>query len=364
MTILHLRSSDLYSSPERLIIGQCRFLTTFDSVCASFIRPGQTNKFLEECARAKIKCEAINESFTGDWRTIGQIREILKRHHVDLIVTHDYKSNLLGYRAAHRERIKQIAYFHGLTMEDSKVKLYNAIDRKVLRQIGQVITVSELTKTLLIQRGLEGGRIDVVPNAIDPDVMLKGERPGSLSDEPTKILGAGRFSHEKGFDLLLEAADKLNRESIAFKIYLYGTGLEEERLRQMVDKLSLQDRVEFCGFVDDIKPIMREMDFLIMPSRSEGMPVIILEAWSQKLGVVATKVGGIPLMIRDGDNGLLIEPENVDDLKAKMKQAVDHRDLTDRIGIAGYNEIVEKYSFQVQAERLRDVYTEAARQRA
>lgn len=359
MTILHLRSSDLYSSPERLIIGQCRFLKDFDSVCASFVRPGQKNKFLEECGKAGINNESISEAFTGDWRTIGQIRELISRYHVDLIVTHDYKSNLFGYRAAVRERIKQIAYFHGLTMEDSKVRLYNAIDRKVLKQIGQVITVSELTKTLLIKRGLEGGRVEVVPNAIDPAVMLSGERNGSKRSEPIKILGAGRFSHEKGFDLLVQAADKLNKEGCAFKIYLYGTGLEEEKLKEMVNERQLSDKIEFCGFVDDIKPIMREMDFLIMPSRSEGMPVVILEAWSQKLGVVATKVGGIPLMIRDGDNGLLIEPENVDDIALKMKKAIEDRDLADRIGIAGYNEIVEKYSFQVQAKQLTEIYTAA-----
>jgi glycosyltransferase involved in cell wall biosynthesis len=119
----------------------------------------------------------------------------------------------------------------------------------------------------------------------------------------------------------------------------------------------LGDIVSFCGFVDDILPIFREIDFMVMPSRSEGMPVVILEAWSQQVGVLATSVGGIPEMIKSGQSGLLVPPENVAELSDKLLWALNHRDRMDQFGRAGFELVKEKYTYPVQAARLAAVYS-------
>lgn len=362
MKILQLRSSDLFSSPERLIIGQCRYLTDYEFVCASFSRHGHTNRFLKECEAAGITTEHIPESCTGDIRVIGHIRKLITKHAIDLVVTHDYKSNLYGHLASKKPGVEHIAYFHGRTSEDAKVKLYNLIDWCMLRRITRVITVSELTKQLMVDKGVAADKISVVVNGVDPEMLSIKNRPPhderSLCDENAvrQIVAAGRFSHEKGFDILLEAIHRIKDQSPPFVLHLYGLGPTEDSLRSLTNRLGLDDVVRFCGFVDDILPVFREMDFLVLSSRSEGMPVVVLEAWSQQLGVVATRVGGIPEMIEDGRDGLLVNSEDIQGLSQKILWGLTHVDEMSQFGVRGYELVKERYNYAAQAEALREVY--------
>ena len=360
MKILHLRSSEFYGSPERLIIGQCLHLKEFQHVCGSFVRPGAESRFLEECEKAGIYHKAVRESHLADLRTAARIGQLIDAERVDLLVSHDYKANFYGRMAAKRRSTPQIAYFHGLTSEGLRMRLYNRIDRHVLRKIGLVITVSEVSKSSLVERGVPESRIRVVYNAIDHDSLTKHPKRESSGQPYQRIVAAGRFSHEKGLDILLEAIARIKESAPPFQLYPYGHGVEENNLKQMVSRLGLGDIVEFSGFVDDILPILADMDFMVMPSRSEGMPVAILEAWSQELGVVATSVGGVPEMIQSGQNGLLVDPEDPGALADRMLWALNHPEAMRSYGKAGYKTIGEKFTFEIQAAQLSEIYTEAA----
>lgn len=356
MKILHLRNSDLFSSPERLIIGQCRHLPEFDFLCASFVSPKTPNRFLEECEIAGIETAAIEDSFPGDIRMIGRVRRLILEKGIDLVVTHDYKAGFYAFFARRKLDVRQIAYFHGVTSEDRKVRLYNAVDRQVLKRLKQVIAVSQKTRVLLIDLDIPQENITVVPNAIDDASLIEENQFEVRPEGPARIIAAGRFSHEKGFDLLLQALRKLKDTTPAFKVDLYGVGPEEEKLKQMVRELSLEDTVFFRGFVDSLLPAMRKADFLVMPSRSEGMPVTVLEAWSQRLGLVATTVGGVPEIVTDGVNGLLVPPEDVDALAAGISHAVSNLPEMQQYGSAGFDLVREKYTYSRQAELLRRIY--------
>jgi glycosyltransferase involved in cell wall biosynthesis len=358
MTILHLRNSDIFGSPERLIIGQCRHLPEFRFVCASFVRHRQTNRFLEECVRQGLIAEPCRESFPGDWRVIPQIQRIIRRHQVKLIVTHDYKADFFGYFAAQKCHIPQVGYFHGITAEDLKVKLYNAIDRFMLRRLPCVITISTLTRRLLTERSIKAEKIYVVPNAVPSDSLLDTRQDRSGRKNRIDVIAAGRFSYEKGFDILLRAVAAIKDKAPPFTLHLYGQGPEEEKLRRLTRALGLDDIVSFRGFVDNILPILSQMDLLVLSSRSEGMPVIILEAWSQQVGVLAMAVGGVPELIADGENGLLVPREDVRRLAEKLLWALQHPDEVNRFGMKGFELVKEKYTFESQAKLLRKIYTE------
>lgn len=360
MNILHLRSSDIFGSPERLIIGQCRQLSQFHFLCGSFAKNNAVPKFLDECAREGFETVALNESFTGDLRVISQLREAINSRKIDLVVSHDYKSTFYTYWAARSLPVKRIAYYHGVTSEDFKVKIYNAIDTFTLRRTPHIVAVSEHTKKLLMQRGIEPHAISVVPNAIDA-TKLTAPEPNRSTDGPVKLIGAGRFSFEKGFDILIEAIAEIKDSVPPFVLYLYGRGPEEERLRQMVTRYNLGSVVQFMGFIDDIKPIFRTMDALVISSRSEGMPLIILEAWSEYLGIVATQVGGIPEMITPGETGLLVPPLDVSALKQSLTEAITDRYRMWQFGSAGHRQLPAKYSYARQGELLADIYVSFGR---
>lgn len=359
MRILQLRSSDVFSSPERLIIGQCRHLPEFDFLCASFVRPGVENRFLKECAEAGIDTAEIPDSFPGDIRLIGRLRRLIMEKRIDLVISHDYKAGFYTFFSLRKQAVRQIAYFHGVTSEDKKVKIYNAVDRQVLKRLGQVIAVSEKTRQLLVGMGIESERIEVVPNAIDDESLIADHQFEVRPEGPARIMAAGRFSYEKGFDLLLQALAKVKESTSPFSVDLFGAGPEEDKLHRLVKELDLESIVTFRGFVDSLLPELRRADFLVMPSRSEGMPVTVLEAWSQRLGLIATTVGGVPEIVEDGVNGLLVAPENVPALTERIVWALDHRREMRQYGSAGFELVRERYTYSQQAELLRKIYNQA-----
>ncbi len=360
MTILHLRSSDLFGSPERLIIGQCRHLPQFQFICGSYARNNVQPKFLTECANSGIPTVALHESFPGDLRVIPQLRDIIKSKKVDLIVSHDYKSTFYSYWATNGLPTNRIAYYHGVTSEDFKVKVYNAIDTFMLKRTPRVIAVSEHTKRLLIHRGIATDKISVVPNAVDT-ATLPTTPPNRSESGPVKLIGAGRFSYEKGFDILVEAIACIPADAPPFVVYLYGQGPEEDRLRELVKTLKQEDRIQFMGFVADIRSVFKTMDALVMSSRSEGMPLIILEAWAERLGVLATTVGGIPEMIIDGQSGIVVPPYDITALSTALRHTIDNRKLMWRFGEEGNRILRERYSLTRQAILLNDIYISTSR---
>jgi len=363
VNILHLRSSEFFGGPERAIVGQCRSSKKFDMMCGSFLRGGKSNRFLEECKRSGIETICIPEGFTGDFRVVGKIREIIKSKRLDLIVTHDYKANFFTYYAVRKSGARQVAHFRGWTAEDFKDKIYNRINWIFLKKIPAVLTVSSTTRQLLINRGIPADRVSVVPNAIDCNDGIQPSRDGQrISGEKIKVVAAGRLSHEKGYDILLDAVSRIIKEAPPFVLSIYGHGPEEESLKEKAVKLGLADCVEFCGFVDDVKPVFRVSDFMVLPSRSEGMPNVILEAWSQKLGVLSTAVGGVPEMIQPGQNGLLVPSEDIPALADKLLFAFANPAEMYLYGEKGHETVREKYSYRKQAELLEKIYTEIAGQ--
>ena len=355
--ILHLRSSDIFSSPERLIIGQCKILSDFDFVCASFVRKNRSNRFIKECRGIGFVVEEIIESFPGDLRVLGQIRQIIKKHQIDIIITHDYKANIYSYLAARNLNVFHLPYFHGYTAESRRMKLYNFIDKIVLRKLEKVIAVSERSKYLLESLGVDKSKITVVPNAIDKSTISSFPVEAKEENEIINIIAAGRFSFEKGFDHLLDAISEIKKQAPRFKLHLYGKGPEETNLREKAILLELTDQIDFCGFVDDILPIFAKMDMLVLSSRSEGMPVIILEAWSQAVGVLATAVGGVPELITSDKYGIVVEPENIKQLADKLLWALNNINKVKECGNNGRELLQKEYIYEVQAEKLRKIYS-------
>lgn len=363
MNIMHLRSSEFFGGPERAILGQCRCMIDMNFVCASFVRQGSNNPFLEKAEKYGLETFAISEAFAGDFRVVKHLRKFVREHNINLIVSHDYKGNLFGRKAARKEKIGHIAHFRGLTSEDSKVKLYNFIDRQTLSKLPCVMTVSHKSKKILENMGISGNRVTVIFNAIESGKLVEESFSRKIDDsEPFKFIAAGRLSYEKGYDVLLEAAAIVKKTTGKFTIDIYGHGPEDEKLNEISTRLDLKENVFFKGFVDDVLPVLKAADCLVLPSRSEGMPNILLEAWSQKLGVVSTSVGGVPEMIIDNVGGLICEPEKPEELADIMIKAIKDLPGTIKAGEDGYNLVRNQYTFEKQAELLREIYADHVKQ--
>jgi glycosyltransferase involved in cell wall biosynthesis len=359
--IMHLRSSEFFGGPERAILGQSQYLRDrYDFVCASFLRPGQECPFFDRAGELGLPTRAIPQQRTLDFGPSRLLADLITQEQIDLVVSHDYKANFFGNRACGRTGIAHIRHFRGNTTEDLKVRLYNFLDKLMLQRMKKVLVVSGGTRHKLVGMGVPESKITVVPNAIEDHKLVAAdfERPAPGPDGPT-FVSAGRLSLEKGYDVLLRAIAGIKDRCPPWRMEIYGDGPEEQQLLGMVQELGLQEIVHFKGFVDDILPILERAGAMVLPSRTEGMPNILLEAWAKKLGVVSTSVGGVPEMIQSGVHGLLVEPEDPAALGQAILQALEQPDLVRQMGAAGFERVRERYSYPAQSTILGPIYDAA-----
>ena len=356
-TILHIREANIWGSPERLILGQLRFLSDYTCVPVTYRRRGISNPFAERLGREDIDCIELDESGPGDLRTISRLTKLIRQKQAKLMVTHDFKSNLYGYFASKMTGCPQIVHFHGFTAEGLKVRSYNAIDRAVMRRCGAIIAVAEQTKAALASVGVDARKIEVVINAVSPEAFeVVTEETVAAKSDRKMIVAAGRLSHEKGFDLLVQAAGLLKERGLKFDIQIYGDGPEKTELAEQINRLRLSDRVGLAGFNHDLRPVYARSEFLVIPSRSESFPLVVLEAWAQGTPVVATRVGRLPELIEDNVNGLLVREVTPEALAETMTTALQLPDFRQRCGAAGRELVRQKYVFANQVEQLTKIY--------
>jgi glycosyltransferase involved in cell wall biosynthesis len=180
------------------------------------------------------------------------------------------------------------------------------------------------------------------------------ERHTNVSEEPGNltVFCVARLSPEKGIDILLENARKLPK----VQFIIAGDGPERENL----EKNSSQN-VTFLGFVKDIPNLLAQADILCVPSRSEGLGLAALEAMAAGVPVVASRVGGLPEVIRDGETGLLVPPEDSEALHLALKTLLDDPERRKSMGAAGRKRAEALFSVEVMREKTRAVWEEARR---
>jgi glycosyltransferase involved in cell wall biosynthesis len=157
------------------------------------------------------------------------------------------------------------------------------------------------------------------------------------------VVSAGRLSPEKGHAVLLEAFATIAPQMPDVWLVLLGDGPEYRRLAALADCLGVSRRVLFAGYRKDIAAIFQVMDFLVLPSHTEGLPMVILEAFACGKPVVATTVGGVPEVVRQGETGLLIPEGDVAGLRRAMCAMLMDQPARERMGKGAYAWVRERF---------------------
>lgn len=204
------------------------------------------------------------------------------------------------------------------------------LEGRALRSADLVTSPSRYGAACLRERGYVGmtARVEVVPYGVPPlpDVRARGV--------DVELACVARLDYHKGIDVLLRALSVLSGRKP--RLDIVGRGLEEGALRRLASELNLGDRVRFLGLLDrpGVAAILAGASAFVLPSRSDNLPLAILEAMQAGLPIVATRVGGIPEEIRDGEEGLLVPPEDPEALAAALKEVLGDRELRLRLGMA------------------------------
>jgi glycosyltransferase involved in cell wall biosynthesis len=166
----------------------------------------------------------------------------------------------------------------------------------------------------------------------------------------------GRLVPVKGLETFLKAARIIQSRKDKVKFLIVGDGPLKGTLRALARHYGLEHDVLFLGHRNDSYDVLAMMDVLVLPSLSEGIPMVLLEALALKRPVVASRVGGIPEVVEDCATGRLVEPGREGELAEACIALMDDPDLAERLGLAGRHRVRERFSVRSMAEKVADVY--------
>jgi len=234
------------------------------------------------------------------------------------------------------------------------------ISKLVLRNADAVIALTRGMKTEM--QKICSRDIFVVPNGIDLerfDNLPRDEMRGKLQAKADDrlIIFVGRFRPEKGVTYLIEAMAIVSQRDQSARLLLVGEGPEEDDLRQLVEQLNLGDVVNFVGQVshERVPEYMAASDIFVLPSLSESFGIVNLEAMAAGLPVVASKVGGVPEIIQEGENGFLVEPGNPQQIAERVLLLLRNVKLRERIS-RNNTEKARGYTWERVVDRLEEIY--------
>jgi glycosyltransferase involved in cell wall biosynthesis len=299
-----------------------------------------------------------------DLRTVFAIRRFIFEHRIQIIHTHNYKSNFYGLMASLFTQARLMSTCHNWITTNRKLSAYSLVDQYLLRFFDVIVTVSENIVNTLLAKGVNPGKIVRVLNGVCLDKFNGGgKRDDALRKEfgiplNCSVVGTvGRLSPEKGYELLLQAGKDVLKTFPDAHFMIVGDGPQKDDLRETCDRLGLNSRVIFTGKRRDIGRLYSIMDIFVISSHTEGLPMVLLEAMASGVPVIATKVGSIPDVVSDGVNGLLVESGNVRQIREAIENLLMNPEMGRRYSLEGRRSIRLGYSSKVMAENYFKIYS-------
>jgi len=363
--VLHLRTITGHGGgPEKTLLHSPRFIGTGYSLELAYIRP-ENDPLYDMPARAGqlgVVLIDIPERGKFDLRTLRKLSSHVKHSSPDIIHAHDYKTNMLAVLLSRWHGVPAMTTVHGYVTHSKKLNLYYRLDRWALRRMEYVVAVSHDLLEALPQWGVPQNLCLLVENAIDTVQFARRrstrEAKQQLGIAPNRLVigTVGRLSAEKGFDRLVAATDRLLQQGFDLELIILGDGDERDHLESLIAKLDRADRIRLVGYQSDLLDYYHAMDVLAISSLREGLPNVLLEALATEVPVVATRVGGVPQVIQDGQHGLLVEPNDVDQLTSSLSKLLGDCELRQRLAAAGRQLVEQRFSFAVRMQRIRAIY--------
>ncbi len=357
LTIVQISASRLFGGPERQILDLARELAPqIRTVCVSFSEGGLCGQFLQNVKEAGFEGIELKNDTP---RLLAALRELAATIHSvrgRILVCNGYKADILGLAAGRRLGLPVVSVAHGWTAESLRVRVYEAIDRRVLRWMDQVVCVSAGQAARVRRAGVPPEKIQVIRNAIRseqfqrPDPAFRSALEKMFRRKPQILVGAaGRLSPEKGFAVLIEAARLLIAKSRDVGFVLFGEGKLRRQLEGLIARSDLKEHFVLAGFTDRLHCYLPHFDVLALPSYTEGLPVVVLEALAAGVPVVATAVGGTPEAVQDGTNGYLVPAGDAPALAGRIASLLSDPDTRRQMGLCGQQRVKEYFNFSSRA---------------
>jgi len=366
--VLHTRVvTGAGGGPDKTILNSPRFLPElgYRSICAYMRSPNDAGFAVIRRRAGEWSAPLLEVDDGGPLAFRSIIRRynaICRDNNVAIWHGHDYKSNLIGLLVRRHWPMKLVTTVHGWVKHTWRTPLYYAIDRHCLRWYDRVICVSDDLYQASLDAGVRPQRCVLIENAIDTSEFCRTQSrqraKRKLGFDPQRpLIGAvGRLSAEKGFDVLIQGVAILLQEGCDVDLVIAGEGDHKEQLTSLIDRLGLQSQVKLLGYRADARELYEAFDALVLSSYREGLPNVLLESMAMDTPVVATAVAGVPKLIADDVNGLLVPPGDAAAVATALRRLIRDVDLHGRLASAGRETVEQRFSFQHRMEKVCQIY--------
>jgi len=351
--VLHIIPTLDMGGAERLVTDLCLRLDKqrFEPVILCFKRGGQWE---QELRQAGIKVIVLKKRFKFDPINLFDLWCVIRKEKPMLVHTH-LGGDIFGRLFAGLSGLTVISTEHNLNKDESFVmRMAKGVSAMY---VSAIIAVSKAVAVDVAKRyAIPKEKIHVIYNGID---ISRFETAHIFSRPQVRIGSIGRLAPQKGFDCLIDAMAMLKEENIECEIA--GTGQLREYLEKKINTYNLSKLIKLIGIQKDVPKFLQSLDMFILPSRWEGLGIVILEAGATGLPVIATRVDGIREIINDGVDGLLVEPDNPSDLADKIKSLLDKPDRAKAMADRLQAKVREHFTIDNMIKKYERLYEDIVR---
>jgi len=278
----------------------------------------------------------------------------------DVVHSHGYRTDVVDGAVIRRLRVATVATAHGFTAGSWKNRLYELLQRRALRRFDAVIAVSRPLRDMLVQSGVPVERVHLVPNAWANIVELldrDAARAALGIDGAGFVIGwVGRISREKALDVLVDALPTI--DDLRPTVCVIGEGSERQAVEARARQVGVADRLRWAGLMTEAARYFKAFDAFVLCSRTEGVPMALLEAMAAEVPVVATRVGGVPTVVGE-EQALLVQPDRPAALAAAIRQVHDDRPAAAARARSARQRLLAEFGPDAWLKRHEEVYRSA-----
>lgn len=310
--------------------------------------------FYEEAQRKRIKVKSLKKRCLIDPINFYSIYKYIKRLKPDIVHT-QMGADFFGRLAAKLAGVKIIVSTeHNVLTNYSS--LISFLKRRTASWSKKTICVSQAILDDMKKQYKNKTDLQLIYNGIDVKKFSQIKRK-IANDEEVVFGSLGRLSEQKNYSLLIQAVAQV-KSDLKFKFKIAGEGELRERLLDEIRLAQVEDKIELVGVKEDVPAFLQELDFFILPSKWEGLGIVLLEAGLARLPVLASATGGILEIIEDQVSGVLFENDNLADLVAKIEYFLDknNRANLDLLGENLYNKVINNFAIKDLVKKYEQVY--------
>jgi len=365
--MMHLRVvAGTGGGPEKTILNSPRFIKKhgYDAHVVYLCPPDPVIQESLRTRAQKFDCPLtlIEDRGIRDFSIIGKLLRFCRDRKIELLQSHDYKSNALGILLRRLHRMHLVSMLHGWTDMSGRMPLYKRIDQKCLPWYEKLICVSEDLVEECRKLRIPDHKIKLVHNAIDLNDYTRwidkqqSQRDLGVDARFGPLIGmVCRLSPEKGILEAIAMIDRFRTQGKPTQLWIAGDGSFRPEIEAEISRLGLQGNVRLLGQLGDTRPFYQAMDLFLLNSIREGLPNVVLEAMALEVPVVATRVAGVPSLIHSGKTGWLIEPADSAMLDFAIRDCLDSPQTLQQT--RGARALIEQqFSFDQRISKVAGIY--------